>query len=144
LESTLSLIPSHFSIQILGDGAMSRGYQRLLNNQNRGYSVYSRKLDNWGDRNIEFDCRINTTAIGTINSDSPLEGKISSKLVIDLSIKENQLTKDCEEGGIKYIGGMFFYKEVFLNQFEIYTKIQPDAEYFDYLLLKKHREKSSH
>jgi hypothetical protein len=76
-----------------------------LTHQNRGYSVYSRKLGNWGDRNIEFDCRINTTVIGTNNSDSPLEAKIRSQLVIDLSIKENRLTKDCEQGKIKYVRG---------------------------------------
>lgn len=139
LEATAALIPQEFSVQILGDGAISGGYQRFFSQQNREYSVYSRRLGNWGERNVKFDCRINTTAIGTVDSGSPLDEKSDSKLVIDLSIRENRLTKDCEANSIRYIGGLFFYREVFLKQFEVYTQIKPDAEYFDYLLSQRNK-----
>lgn len=137
IRAFCKLIPTDSSIQILGDGAMSQGFQLVLKEQGRSFSAFSRKAGNWGDRNLSFDCRINTTAIGTITPGSPLPDGFEASLVIDLAIPVGKLSEQCNKDGIPYIGGMTFYEHIFSKQFEIYTGIQVDPHLFAYFLSLK-------
>lgn len=130
-------IPNGASIQILGDGAMSQGFQIVLSQSERNFSVFSRKRGNWEQRHTPFDCKINTTSFGTHSLDSPFIGAIESSLVIDLSIAVGKLSSQCKEAGIKYIGGMNFYEKVFAKQFCIYTGIEVESDLFSYFLSRK-------
>jgi shikimate 5-dehydrogenase len=131
------LIPMDSTIQILGDGAMSQGFQLVLMEQGRSFTVFSRKSGNWEGRNTSFECRINTTAIGTQTPESPLLDGFEASLVIDLAIPIGRLSEQSKKNGIPYIGGMFFYEHIFSKQFEIYTSIKVDPLLFGYFLSLK-------
>ncbi len=105
-------------VAILGDGAMSKMFQRILGRQ---ATVYSRSNSNWEERHSKHDVIINCTPLG-MNNDTPLD-KIQSSIVIDLVIGKTQLETQCMEAGVKYIPGIEFYREQFLKQFLLYTGI---------------------
>ena len=132
--ATCKAIPKGFTIQILGDGAMSRGFQIVLNQAERDFTVFSRRIGNWVDRNLQFDCRINTTSFGTRSAESPFSEDFRASLVMDLAIPIGKLSKQCEERGIQYVGGMNFYEHVFIRQFLIYTGIEIESGLFQYFL----------
>jgi len=137
MRGVCELIPMDSTIQILGDGAMSQGFQLVLKEQGRSFTVFSRKSGNWEGRNTSFDCRINTTAIGTQTPESPLSDGFEASLVIDLAIPVGRLSEQCKKNGIPYIGGMIFYEHIFSKQFEIYTGIKVDPLLFGYFLSLK-------
>ena len=118
IEASCRAIPLGCSIQILGDGAMSRGYQIIL-------------------RGMGLDCRINTTSYGTTSIESPLFAQFNASLVIDLAIAPGMLSDQCKSLGIQYVGGMCFYELVFSRQFLVYTGIEVDPELFRYFLSKR-------
>jgi shikimate dehydrogenase len=135
---SIQAIPEGASIQILGDGSMSRAYQHILSQIKREFMVFSRRLGNWEERNSYFDCRINTTSFGTKSPESPFAGEFKASLMIDLAISNGDLLEQCESFGIKYIGGMSFYQQVFTNQFRIYTGIELDPDLFWYFYAIKY------
>ena len=137
MRALCSLIPTDSTIQILGDGAMSQGFHLVLKEQGRSFNVFSRKSGNWDYRNARFDCRINTTAIGTQTPESPIPDGFEASLVIDLAIPVGRLSEQCKKAGIPFIGGMSFYEHVFSKQFEIYTGIQVDPHLFGHFLSLK-------
>jgi shikimate dehydrogenase len=111
------------TISILGNGAMANMFQLLLSE----YKVtsYARNLDNWDQRLTNADVIINCTSFGTSSTNSPFDILPSTRIVIDLSINSfNQLSKQCNQGGTKYVPGIEFYKHQFIRQFKIYTGIE--------------------
>ena len=132
VEYTAQFINKGDKITLLGSGAMSGMYLTLLEPDHyANLNVCARSLNSWHNRNYPADVIINTTALGTSNSESPFEELPPGiRLVIDLSIKTNELEKQCATSGIKYISGREFYREQFLRQFEIYTGIAPDVTIF--------------
>ena len=131
--STLKKIPQNKKVSILGDGAMGKLFSAVLREQNFEFNTYSRRIGNWANRHNCNSVVINTTALGTLTPQSPLESLSGVEIVIDLAISKNNLHQLCSEEKIKYIPGIEFYKQVFLEQFGIYTGIYPDSDHFDYL-----------
>lgn len=127
-----SLIHPAEHISILGNGSMGNLFAQYL--YNAGYehvSIYSRSLGNWDDRHIPTDVIINCTAVGTINTDSPmlcLTNKTS--LVVDLSVTPGLLETQCAQKHVHYVSGNEFYQRQFLEQYKIYTGI--NVELSDY------------
>lgn len=111
-------------VAILGDGSMSKMFQRILGKQAK---TYSRSLGNWDQRHTKHDVVINCTPLG-MKGETPLE-EITSSLVIDLVIGQTQLETKCKWAEVKYISGIEFYREQFLRQFLLYTGIVVDHEY---------------
>jgi shikimate dehydrogenase len=117
-------------ISILGDGAMGSMFANWLDPYTP--SVFSRKSNTWQNRHIQTDAVINCTAIGTVNTESPIKFlPLNTRIVIDLALKDNQLKELCIHNNIKYVSGREFYKFQFLSQFEIYTGISPSEEIYD-------------
>jgi shikimate dehydrogenase len=112
-------IPENSKISILGDGAMGSMFAKMLGDR---AIVYARNLGNWDLRYKADDVIINCTSFGTTTADSPFEVLPPINLVIDLAIKSNQLEQQAIKAGVKYIGGIEFYKYQFIKQFGIYTK----------------------
>jgi len=122
------------SVMLLGDGSIAQQYSQVLSERGVPFNQSSRNRGNWDNRHFEnADVLINATSIGTLNSDSPYNYVANFKFVIDLSLNQGQLYSDCQENGVPYFSGMEFYKEVFRNQFEFYTGIQPDIEFYSKL-----------
>lgn len=107
--------PAHISI--LGDGCMGKMFSEMMHS-----TVYSRKEGNWSDRDNITGVVVNCTSYGTSTYESPFS-KLPSGIthVIDLAINSNQLKDQCNERNIKYIPGTEFYRNQFMQQFEIYT-----------------------
>ena len=127
---------SHDSIAILGNGCMANMFKKYLNTDT--VKMFANSLNNWDLRHNSSKVFINCTALGTSEKTSPLEFiPDKTKMIIDLSINDNNLKNLCCENNIIYFGGITFYNAQFLKQFEIYTDIIPDADYFDYLNTKK-------
>jgi shikimate dehydrogenase len=123
---------------ILGNGSIGNMLSTIANKNNLEHNLCSRSLNNWDERHNDCDVLINCTAMGTIDTKSPIENiPISCKVVLDVSLKENDLYKKCLDSNVKYISGLEFYKKQFCKQFQIYTSIDPDMEYFDYLTKNK-------
>jgi shikimate 5-dehydrogenase len=121
-------------ITILGAGAVGSMFIKYLEENNYNLTVCARSLKTWEHRFAETDVIINCTALGTSTKESPYQiGQLhpSVKLVIDLAINDNSLKDQCLAKGIKYISGREFYKAQFMNQFKIYTGIEPDADLYD-------------
>ena len=114
----ISQIPDHLTVSILGDGSMGTMIKLMLKNDPL---VISRKSNNWNDRHKLRGAVINCTSFGTATLDSPFSALPTLELVIDLAIKNNQLEEQCQQGNVKYIHGIEFYKYQFQKQFEIYT-----------------------
>lgn len=131
---SLEKLASGDSVMLLGDGSIAKQYSQVLSERGVPFTQSSRNRGNWDSRHFETaDILINATSIGTINSDSPINSVTNFKFVIDLSLKQGQLYLSCRENGIQYFSGMEFYKEVFRNQFEFYTGIQPDIDFYSKL-----------
>jgi len=141
VNMVLAKIPTNYKISILGDGSISRLFQIRCLELNRDFKVYARNKGNWFMKDESHDCVINCTGFGTFSSESPLLTPVKANLVIDMAIKANQLEQFCIDGKVRYYSGINFYREVFINQFEIYTGISPDPNYFDKLseLIRNHK-----
>jgi shikimate dehydrogenase len=124
-------LPPSGRIQILGDGAMSLMFQKVLNLEGREFNVYSRSLDNWEKRHRGFEIVVNATALGTVSSESPIELSHSAAYVVDLALSPGDLSSQCLNKGIPYISGLEFYKNVFLAQFFVYLDRPADPSLFD-------------
>jgi len=106
------------SASILGDGSMGSMFKKVIQ---EAAVVYSRKNNNWDKRYVPADVIINCTSFGTSTPESPFSELPKCKLVIDLAINENQLKQQANVAGVKYMGGLDFYKRQFIKQFEFYT-----------------------
>jgi shikimate dehydrogenase len=116
-------------ITILGYGNVGKMFYNYLFNMKFNVTVFSRSLNNWNDRHAENDVVINCTNLGTVNSNSPLDFLNGTKKVFDLTFNGINL-KNISHGS-EFYSGEFFYKAVFLKQFEVYTGINPSADLFD-------------
>ena len=124
---SLSDIDINSDIIVLGSGAMAQQYLKYLHlNKYTSVREISRHQNNWHQRNEPSTVLINCTAIGTVNSQSPVDS-VESSVVIDLSIKPGDLAQQCLNNNVKYLSGAEFYQQQFQKQFEIYTGIQVDA-----------------
>jgi shikimate 5-dehydrogenase len=131
-------INSSSSISVLGNGCIGKMFSKYLND--RKPVIFSRSLSNWEDRHKNNEVIINCTSLGTSHPESPLKYiPKKTKLIIDLSLLNNDLEKLCFANQITYINGFEFYKAQFLKQFEIYTNIVPDPNYFDSIYQKKNQ-----
>jgi len=120
-------------ITILGSGAMASSFIRRLESDNYGaINIAARALGTWDQKDLDTDIIINATAFGTMSAESPYTKLPNGvKLVIDLAVKENDLTKQCLDAGVKYLSGKEFYKQQFLAQFKVYTGITAEPDLFD-------------
>lgn len=117
-ENLKKYIDNH-DVVILGNGCMANMIKDVLINYN--CKLYARSLNNWNDRHIDNVSYINCTALGTSTEDSPFDNLPNTNLVIDLSLKPNNLKNQCFYKKVKYISGIEFYKVQFQKQFELYT-----------------------
>ena len=131
VEYTCAKISLGMKVSILGNGSMANMYYKYLSLRNHVVTMYARGLNNWDSRHVDCDVVINCTGLGTIVPDSPLETLPKCSIVIDLALKDNVLSKQSKD--ITYVSGIEFYKQQFMEQFKLYTNINPDSEYFDYL-----------
>lgn len=120
-------------ITILGSGAMFNMFVKYLEGDRyNNLNIAARSLRTWDRKDLPTDVIINATALGTSTKDSPYETLPAEvRLVIDLAIKDNTLAEQCKAAGVKYLSGIEFYKQQFLNQFKIYTGIEASGELFD-------------
>jgi shikimate dehydrogenase len=118
-------------VLVLGNGAVGKMIAKVLMLRNIGFEVISRSLNNWNKRHQRCDVLINCTSLGTSVLESPINEILGTHSVYDLTFQGHELQKKCTS--INYFSGIFFYKEVFLKQFELHTNILPDPEYFDFL-----------
>jgi shikimate dehydrogenase len=129
-------------ITVLGAGAIGSMFVKYLEHSHYDkLNVCARNLGTWNERYKSTDIVINCTALGTSTEESPYKlGQIptSTRLVIDLSIKDNEFKQQCQTYGIKYISGREFYRSQFLKQFEIYTGIKPDPRIYDQIESKQY------
>jgi shikimate 5-dehydrogenase len=112
------------SVSILGNGAMASMFSKFLPKA----TMYARALGNWDSR---YECNgtvINCTGLGTISPESPFESLPNVSTILDLTIKPNQLESQCKAAGVKYVGGLEFYKRQFIHQFSIYTGVDLTLE----------------
>jgi shikimate dehydrogenase len=111
---------------ILGNGCIGRMFYKYM--KSLGYNdvkLVSRNLNNWEDRHKSCDILINCTALGTVNSSSPVDClSDSTRLIVDLSIKTGKLLDQSTEKSVEYISGLEFYKNQFIKQHLLYTGIQ--------------------
>lgn len=133
VEWVINQIPPDLTVQVLGDGAMGRMFAKVLHDRKYAASVYSRKKLNWDERHVPVSVIINATALGTLDQASPLDQLSEHVLIVDLALKKGSLADQARANKIEYLSGLEFYKQVFQKQFEIYTGILPNLEYFDVL-----------
>lgn len=123
---------------ILGNGCIGNMIAKLADKNNLNFNIYSRSLDNWNDRYNNCETLVNCTSFGTSTEKSPVDYLPSNcKMVLDVSLKDNNLKKLCAENNVQYVSGLEFYKKQFEKQFQIYNNIIPDLDYFDYLTANK-------
>jgi len=131
-------------ITVLGAGAIGSMFIKYLEEGHyNNLNVCARSLGTWNERYKPADVIINCTALGTSTEESPYRlGQIppNTRVVIDLSIKDNEFKQQCMNYNIKYISGREFYRAQFLKQFEIYTGIKPDSQIYDNLESKQHEK----
>lgn len=118
-------------VLVLGNGAMGKSFAKVLEKYRINFFLSSPSLKNWEDRHKKCDVLINCTSLGTSVNKSPIEMVNVSRAVFDLAINGDKLRELCKS--VRYVSGLSFYKEVFLEQFFIHTGIHPNPEYFDYL-----------
>lgn len=123
----------HPKVAILGDGSIGKMFAQFLSRDDKFMvNVYSRSLGNWDSRHTDADVVINCTALGTVDSTSPLDTVDSNtKMIVDLSIKPGKLFEQSTQAGIDYISGQDFYKQQFIKQFWLYTGIDIDPADYD-------------
>lgn len=130
VEWSLAGVSTDSDVIVLGSGAMAQQYLKYLQlNKYTRVRQISRNQGNWESRNAACSVLINCTAIGTVNSDSPVDS-VNSDLVIDLSVKTGVLATQCLNANVKYLSGAEFYQQQFQKQFEIYTGITVDASVY--------------
>lgn len=130
-KGVLKLVRPFNSVHILGNGSISHMFQRIFLESGVNFKVYARSLGNWEFRNCEADLTINATALGTASKESPLSFLSANAQIVDLALKENDLSKLCLEYGASYFSGLYFYKFVFLEQFKFYTGQECNEQIFD-------------
>jgi len=134
---TVSKIKPFDQILILGNGSMGKMFYKYM--KSIGYTnlkLVSRSLNNWEDRHSACDVLINSTSLGTVNTDSPLEHlNKQTKLVIDLAVKPNDLTK--QSSNIEYVSGADFYKHQFFKQYLIYTGNSVDQDEYELIATQR-------
>jgi shikimate dehydrogenase len=137
MEHVVKSILRSEKINILGSGAMAHMFTTYLTNM--GYNnlnLCSRKSDTWLSRFSASEVIINATGMGTISEESPFApGQLnpSTRLVIDLAIKPNDLQRQCQDMAIKYISGREFYQHQFMTQFYVYTGQKVEAAQYETL-----------
>jgi len=119
------------SVVILGDGAMADNVKMIC----EGAKQYSRKLNNWNQRHQSCDMLINTTSVGMIEGECPID-EINSQIVIDCVIGNTKFIKMAKEKQLTAINGSDIYVSQFIHQFALYTGIDPDKN-----LVNKIKEK---
>jgi len=115
-------------VSILGDGAMSDNVKKLAKEYNAEYTVYSRKLGNWGHRHGQCDVLVNTTSVGMTVGVCPVDHLANTNLVIDCVIGNTDLVKLANDAKLQVIKGSDIYVAQFMHQFEVYTGQQPDVK----------------
>lgn len=132
-------IQPHEKIIILGNGCIGQMFLKYLEtNGFNNLNIYSRSLGNWNDRHVSGDILINCTAIGTINNFSPVDSiNENTRMVIDMSIKTNQLISQAMELKTTVITGEMFYKSQFIEQYYLYTGIRISSEDYDIVAKNK-------
>lgn len=133
VEWATSQIKTETSIQVLGDGAMGSMFAMELSKTGKEFEVFSRSLGNWHERHGTHSTIINTTALGTLDSSSPLNEILGANLIIDLALVPGDLHSLAKASATRYVSGLEFYKWVFLAQYEKYTGMQPSPDLFDKL-----------
>jgi shikimate 5-dehydrogenase len=108
-------------ISIYGDGAMSKLFSVVLTESSRSHQIFSRKAENWNQREAAIDNIINCTPIGMDGHSSPIDKLGGVKFVADLVINGKKLEGLAIEHQVPYFSGMDFYLNVFVEQFAIYT-----------------------
>jgi shikimate 5-dehydrogenase len=111
-------------ILVLGNGCIGKMFlKHLAINKYQKVIAISRSLGNWNERHQNCNVIINCTAIGTVDSSSPLE-RLSNQtaLVVDLAIKPGQLSQQANQ--ITYISGQKFYQYQFMKQYKLYTGLE--------------------
>jgi shikimate 5-dehydrogenase len=125
LYKLLFPITSTKVVNLLGDGAMAKNI--------KSFSVvnqYSRNLNNWQDRHSKCDILINATSIGMIEKECPVKD-INSKIVVDCVIGNTELIRKSNKKNCLTIKGLDIYKSQLVEQFKIYTGIDPDMKKID-------------
>ena len=128
-------IPVDNKVVVLGNGCMGKMFAAYLGHKGFNFEVFAPSLGNWDQRHIVNDVVINCTPYGTANSKSPLKFLIGTNKVYDLTFNGIGLTEKSSK--IEYYSGIFFYKEVFLQQFQLYTGIIADPDLFDYFTAER-------
>ena len=123
-------IPVDNKVVVLGNGCIGKMFASYLEHMGLNFKVFAPSLANWDERHIASTVIINCTPFGTANTESPLESLIGVNKVFDLTFNGKELAKQSSK--VEYYSGVFFYKEVFLQQFQLYTGIVADPEMFDY------------
>ena len=78
---------------------------------------------------------INCTPYGTASTKSPLESLVGTNKVYDLTFNGKELAR--QSAKVDYYSCIYFYKEVFLKQSQLYTGIIADPDMFDYFTTKR-------
>jgi shikimate dehydrogenase len=134
IYKSIENMDSSDSVVLLGNGSIATQYSQVLSERGVLFAQISRNRGNWDSRHSgKANILINATSIGTVNSDSPINSVANFNFVIDLSINQGKLYSDCQKNVVSYFSGMEFYKEVFRNQFEFYTGIQLDVDFYSKL-----------
>jgi shikimate dehydrogenase len=127
----VSSLSKNDHVIVLGNGSMGKSFAKALTEYGVNYSVVATSLNNWDKRHAKCDVLINCTSLGTSLNLSPVDSVNASRVVYDLAINGFKLGEMCQS--VRYVSGLSFYKDVFLEQFFIHTNIRPDEDYFDYL-----------
>jgi shikimate dehydrogenase len=131
----LSMVSNSISqndrIKILGNGAIGSMAKKFLE-KDYAVEIYSRSLDNWHLRHNNADVVFNCTSLGTIPG-CPLDYLNEVLVVYDYSIGKTMLADLSYQYGVKYVGGLEFYKFQFSKQFEIYTDLKFNLDLYNEL-----------
>jgi len=122
-------------VVVLGNGCMGKMFASYLEHMGLNFKVFAPSLANWDERHISSTVVINCTPYGTANTKSPLESLVGTNKVYDLTFNGKELAK--QSAKVDYYSGIYFYKEVFLKQSQLYTGIIADPDMFDYFTTKQ-------
>jgi shikimate dehydrogenase len=130
LYKLLSPIINNKVINLLGDGAMADNIKLFCT-----VNQYSRNLKNWEKRHSKCDILINTTSVGMLENECPVED-INCGIVVDCVIGNTELIKKANEKNCLSIKGIDIYKSQLAEQFKIYTGIEADVKKIDQISLE--------
>ena len=122
-------------VVVLGNGCMGKMFVSYLAHMGLNFKVFAPSLANWDQRHTASTVVINCTPYGTANTKSPLESLVGTNKVYDLTFNGKDLAK--QSAKVDYYSGIYFYKEVFLKQFQLYSGIIADPDMFDYFTTKR-------